>query len=140
MTNGLTKLYSVCENILAQNKKQGRGTAGIEPATSRTQSENHTTRPSSPENFAWPSDCTSDKNTVLVCVCNLQTAKQHGQFQERKKRERRHLLDSNQRGQSPVDFESTALTTRPRCRVQLCTRAVGLPWRLRGQMDKACPS
>ena len=29
---------------------------------------------------------------------------------------RRHLPDSNRRGRSPVDFESTALTTRPRCR------------------------
>ena len=28
----------------------------------------------------------------------------------------RHLPDSNRRGRSPVDFESTALTTRPRCR------------------------
>ena len=27
----------------------------------------------------------------------------------------RHLQDSNLRGRSPVDFESTALTTRPRC-------------------------
>ena len=33
-----------------------------------------------------------------------------------KKYFRRHLPDSNRRGRSPVDFESTALTTRPRCR------------------------
>ena len=39
-------------NILAQNqwKKRQRGRAGIEPATSRTRSENHTTRPTARNN------------------------------------------------------------------------------------------
>jgi hypothetical protein len=31
----------------------------------------------------------------------------------------RHLQDSNLRGRSPRDFESHALTTRPRCRIML---------------------
>ena len=36
------------------------------------------------------------------------------------------MQDSNLRGRSPVDFESTALTTRPTCR---CSWAKG--WRIR---------
>ena len=36
----------------------------------------------------------------------------------------RHLQDSNLRGQGPVDFESTALTTRPRCLTEGYNRVI----------------
>ena len=43
-------------------------------------------------------------------------------LRKKKKINRRHLPDSNRRGRSPVDFESTALTTRPRCRLRAARR------------------
>ncbi len=36
----------------------------------------------------------------------------------------RHRQDSNLRGRSPIDFESIALTTRPRCLVTMTDKSI----------------
>ena len=46
----------------------------------------------------------------------------------------RHRQDLNLRGQSPVDFKSTALTTRPRCRTLLCQTVMKLKIKMKSRM------
>jgi hypothetical protein len=59
---------------------------------------------------ARTTSCTRSRNHHTTRPITLS----HTKREEKKKRQRR---DSNSRGQSPVDFESTSLTTRTRCRV-----------------------
>lgn len=51
---------------------------------------------------------------VLCCLCNNIRG-----GEKRKKEKKRQLQDSNLRGQCPVDFESTSLTTRTNCHAEL---------------------
>jgi hypothetical protein len=56
----------------------------------------------------------------------------------RQTKKRRHRRDLNSRGQSPVDFESTSLTTRTRClgRTQLCHGKFSEPAKVTGAVGR----